>query len=562
MLTQWLLSLRVAALGWSTISGILAGRTSRGAGGFQLWKRMGKSRRVIRQNKLQHTRKRGGYTLPGLLVLCVLLLTGCGGRVAASADAGPDQTWTVSAPVVITPVPEAVESAPLAIAPGMRISSTPAATITPSGGDSPLAVPAGAAQGFATPTFMDREAISIVTARAAQRARMGFLAPASPPSTGETAPGESGEDAPISPLAPPAGGLTVVVPAAEPVGTPDIFLPALPHAGPADTTPSDTSASETGASETGAPVLPTPTPRPNLLHLAELLQQPVPGAPENPDPAATPIPAAPEPTAPVSEPAPEPAAPAVDLPPPVPLQPTPVWSQANDGAERTVRVPIFMYHYLSDPPPGADIYRVDLSVSPARFGAHLDALRANGYTTISLYQLYAHLTQGVPLPERPVVLTFDDGYRDNYVNAFPQLRDRGMVATFFLNTDFINDGLPAYLTWDMVREMYAGGMSIEAHGRNHTSLKDRDVDYLVWQALGNLEAIEQEVGVRPRFISYPAGQYDQLTIDIFASANYWMGVTTIQGATHTSDRLFELRRVRVRNTTTADELLRLAALDW
>jgi peptidoglycan/xylan/chitin deacetylase (PgdA/CDA1 family) len=247
------------------------------------------------------------------------------------------------------------------------------------------------------------------------------------------------------------------------------------------------------------------------------------------------------------------------VPQPVPTlasQPTP------DGDLRTAQVPILMYHYLSVPPPGADIYRQDLSVSPDLFASHLDAIQQAGYTAISLYVLLDHLTHGAPLPEKPVVLTFDDGYRDNYTNAFPILRERGITATFFIVTDFINDERPEYLTWEMVREMYAGGMSIEGHGRNHVSLANKDSDYLIWQALGTYETIAAEIGVRPRFISYPAGEYDQRTIDIFSSASYWAGFTTKQGATHRSDDLFQLRRIRVRGTTSPEELLRLLALDW
>lgn len=242
--------------------------------------------------------------------------------------------------------------------------------------------------------------------------------------------------------------------------------------------------------------------------------------------------------------------------------PTPALEPTPHGGVRSARVPILMYHYLSVPPPGADIYRRDLSVSPDLFAEHLDAIARAGYTPISLYQWLAHLTQGAPLPDKPVVLTFDDGYRDNYTNAFPLLRERGMTATFFIVTDFIDDQRPEYVTWDMVREMYAGGMSIEAHGRNHVSLAGKNSDYLIWQALGSLETIEYELGVRPRFISYPAGEYDQLTIDIFRSAHYWAGFTTRQGATHSSDDLFQVQRVRVRGTTSADELVRLLALDW
>jgi peptidoglycan/xylan/chitin deacetylase (PgdA/CDA1 family) len=221
-----------------------------------------------------------------------------------------------------------------------------------------------------------------------------------------------------------------------------------------------------------------------------------------------------------------------------------------------------MYHYLSTPPADANRVRVDLSVTPELFAAHLDAIQGAGYTPISLYTLLDHLTKGAPLPEKPVILTFDDGYRDNYENAFPLLRERNMTATFFVVTDFIDKQLPEYLTWEMAREMYAGGMSIESHGRNHVSLQNKDRDYLIWQALGSLETIQYELGVRPRFVSYPAGEYDPLTLEVFQSAGYWAGLTTNQGATHRSDELFRLHRVRVRGSTTPEELLRLLALEW
>lgn len=248
---------------------------------------------------------------------------------------------------------------------------------------------------------------------------------------------------------------------------------------------------------------------------------------------------------------------------PTPLPtPTPFAEPTPDGVERTARVPILMYHYISTPPADADIYRVDLSTQPEQFAAHLDRLLAEGYTTISLHQLLAHLVQGAPLPDKPVVITFDDGYRDNFENAFPLLRARAMTATFFVVTDFIDEERPLYLTWEMAREMLAAGMSIESHGRNHATLEGQDDDYLVWQALGSLETLQHELGVRPRFISFPAGDYDQRTIDLFHSANYWGGVTTNQGAQQSSARPFEMERIRIRNTTTPDDLMRYLNADW
>ena len=291
-------------------------------------------------------------------------------------------------------------------------------------------------------------------------------------------------------------------------------------------------------------LLPTLTPTAGPAPIADLLAQPLPIS-TDPD--------APAPDATVDSPLPAPTA---------TPQPAPTAAPTPDGTMRTVRVPVLMYHYLSVPPPGANIYRQDLSVSPELFAAHLDAMQQAGYIAISPYDLLAHLTQGAALPDKPVLITFDDGYRDNYENAFPLLRERNMTAAFFVVTDFIDEQRPEYFTWDMLREMSAAGMSIESHGRNHVSLAGKDADYLIWQALGSLETIHYELGVRPRFVSYPAGEYDHNVTDIFHSAGYWAGFTTMQGATHNSDDLFQLRRVRVRGTTTPEELLRLLALDW
>lgn len=304
-----------------------------------------------------------------------------------------------------------------------------------------------------------------------------------------------------------------------------------------------------------APLILLPTPTPSPIFLADpALGITLPLAPTSGPATAAPEPA---PLAPLFVEGPTIGV-TVRWPPPpaVTFAPTP------DGVERMVQAPILMYHYLSTPPANADRVRRDLSVSPELFDLHLARIAQEGYTPVSLYDLVAYLNQGAPLPEKPVVITFDDGYRDNYENALPLLLKHGMVATFFIVTDFIDEERPEYLTWEMVRAMAAAGMSIESHGRNHVSLRGKNADYLVWQALGSLETIEYEVGVRPRFVSYPAGEYDRLTVEIFRSANYWGGVTTVQGATHTGDNLFELRRVRIRGTTTPDELARLLALDW
>lgn len=222
-----------------------------------------------------------------------------------------------------------------------------------------------------------------------------------------------------------------------------------------------------------------------------------------------------------------------------------------------------MYHYISEPPAGADIYRQDLSVDPETFAAHLDYLQAEGYTTVSLKDLLSHLATGKPaLPEKPVILSFDDGYEDNYLNAFPALAARGMIGAFFIITDFATQDRPGYADWSQLKEMAIAGMEIGSHSRDHPDLAGKDLDYLVWQALGSQETIEGNTGAHPRILSYPAGSYDQLVIDVFHSANYWGAVTTQQGVIQRSDRPFELKRVRIRNTTGVEELANLLQAPW
>jgi peptidoglycan/xylan/chitin deacetylase (PgdA/CDA1 family) len=214
------------------------------------------------------------------------------------------------------------------------------------------------------------------------------------------------------------------------------------------------------------------------------------------------------------------------------------------------RVPILMYHYVSEVPPGADVYRRDLTVPPENFRAHLQYLTDAGYTAVTLADLYLHLTQGYPLPERPVALTFDDGYRDAYEVVFPILLEFNFTATFFVLSTPAHYESEAYLTWAQMKEMAAAGMEIQGHGRDHADLRGRSYDFLVYQILGIQEAITYHIGRPARFFCYPSGQYDDDVIAVLKSAGFWGAVTTEWGQVHTRDALFVMPRIRVRGSTT------------
>ena len=150
-----------------------------------------------------------------------------------------------------------------------------------------------------------------------------------------------------------------------------------------------------------------------------------------------------------------------------------------------------MYHHIQDAPPGSNALRRDLSVSPQNFEAQLRYLQQEGYQTVSLYDLVLHLTVGKPLPERPIILTFDDGYADAYTQAFPLLQHYGFTGTFFLTSAPIDANNPAFLSWDNVREMHEAGMAMEVHSYDHSDLRSRGYQFLVYQTLGPKEAIEE-----------------------------------------------------------------------
>lgn len=215
-----------------------------------------------------------------------------------------------------------------------------------------------------------------------------------------------------------------------------------------------------------------------------------------------------------------------------------------------VNVPILMYHYISIPPADADVYRRDLSVTPERFREQMAWLQENGYHTVTLYQVHTALTAGVPLPENPIVLTFDDGYVDNYENAFPILREFGFTGTFFILTDVTDRSQPGYMTWDMIREMSRAGMSIEVHGREHVEYTNRDRDWLVFHLLGPAQTIQANLGYQPRFIAYTAGKYDEAVISVAGEMGYWGGITTNHGRLQSGDALFEMKRIRIRGAWT------------
>lgn len=259
---------------------------------------------------------------------------------------------------------------------------------------------------------------------------------------------------------------------------------------------------------------------------------------------ATPLP-------PTQTPTPDPtAAPTpIPSPTPTPVPPTPTVPTLTSvgAAGQTQPVPILMYHYVRPNPGPSDPIGQDLSVTPADFVNEMQYLQDHHYTTMTLGELADVRAGKLKLPAKPVVITFDDGYRDFYTTAWPVLKQHHFKATIFLISGFINQ--PRYMTWDMVRELDASGyIEVGAHTVHHLNLAALSPANSWAEIDGSKVTIEKEIGHSIRSFCYPSGRYSQRVVNQVKKAGFTMATTTNWGFSKASDNPLLLPRVRIHGT--------------
>ena len=173
-------------------------------------------------------------------------------------------------------------------------------------------------------------------------------------------------------------------------------------------------------------------------------------------------------------------------------------------------VPILLYHEISSPP---DTTFNRLAVTPRAFAAQLEYLVEHGFTTFTASTIAAALATGGPVPERAVVLTFDDGFADFYERVLPVLRQYGCTATLFVTTGWIaNAGQRAagpkpesMLTWSQIVEASANGIEIGAHSHTHPQLDQLGRKRLRAEMIASKKLLEDALGTSIPGLAYPFG---------------------------------------------------------
>lgn len=206
------------------------------------------------------------------------------------------------------------------------------------------------------------------------------------------------------------------------------------------------------------------------------------------------------------------------------------------------KVIVLNYHKI-------DNMHISLSVKPEDFERQMKYLAEHNFHSITPQELYAALVGGAELPENPVLITFDDGYMDNYTNAYPILKKYGLKATIFVITGFLDRAQPGYFTWGQAAEMEASGLiNIESHTVTHTSLTDLTEEQVKMELERSKNDIERRLGKQVDFLAYPTGTYNLHIAALVKEAGYKGAFTVKYGNVDRASNVFAIERVPVFHT--------------
>lgn len=185
----------------------------------------------------------------------------------------------------------------------------------------------------------------------------------------------------------------------------------------------------------------------------------------------------------------------------------------------TLEVPILVYHHIRSSIPVGSRTERRLTVTVENFDHQMKYLREKGYDVITFADLVNCLNHVGELPLKPVIISFDDGWEDQFVYAVPKLEEYRYTATFFVVTNFI--GSRGFVSWSNLRTIAAEGMKIGSHSRSHPYLDKIDDTSILWdQIYTSKQILERQLGVAVDEFAYPYGSYNAVTASTVRLAGY------------------------------------------
>jgi len=223
--------------------------------------------------------------------------------------------------------------------------------------------------------------------------------------------------------------------------------------------------------------------------------------------------------------------------------------------EKQIRVPVFLYHYIEyvKDDPG----RQKLTIPPNIFISQIETLKNAGYTFITPNDLIDDMLGKIKLPEKLVILTFDDGYMDFYTDVFPILKKENVKAIAYIVPDFLNR--PNYMFTFQVKEIAESPLvEIGAHTMNHVWLKGIAKETAEYEISQSRKSLADMLHLSINSFAYPYGALDQQAVNLVKDAGYTNAVSTIPGIVQAEQNKFFLYRLRP-GYRTGEELIKFLA---
>ncbi|HVB19746.1 MAG TPA: polysaccharide deacetylase family protein [Candidatus Paceibacterota bacterium] len=231
----------------------------------------------------------------------------------------------------------------------------------------------------------------------------------------------------------------------------------------------------------------------------------------------------------------------------VPVDATQIVPPSTASTTR-INLPILVYHIVRPSYPNDDQAVRALAQTPDVFNAQMQHLRDAGYHVVSFDDLENHFQSGAPLPVKPVIISFDDGWGDQFRYAFPILQKYHYTATFFV---FVNSiGTRGFLSWNDLRTLRNAGMSIESHSLSHPYLTKITDPAVLWREIDESKRIlEKNLGTTINEFAYPFGQYNATTTALVKKAGYRSARGDFYTGEQFSNRLYMLSALNAPTTT-------------
>lgn len=200
-------------------------------------------------------------------------------------------------------------------------------------------------------------------------------------------------------------------------------------------------------------------------------------------------------------------------------------------------IPILMYHMIGPDKDNDAVINEDL------FRAQMKLLKDKGFHPITMQELYLYVTEGKPVPEKPVVLTFDDGYKDTYTIVYPLLQEYHFPFTVYVNPGDVGQRM----TWEQLKEMHENGVVIANHGFNHVPMDELSREEQKENILKGQEGLKEHLGITNVWFCYPYGAHNSDSQELVKELGLKTAVTMNPGWAHQGSDLTALPRIWIGN---------------